>query len=100
MLNRDCEPEGVCFSFDIFMQMLPQDHLIEMVKEIIHKLVAETGNKNDPTTPGKKLKWIGVLVIETHEEFGTCDLLCNAHPRGTSKYPKAPIFLPDWIYAG
>ena len=63
------------------MHMLPQYHIIGIFKPIKLNHAYERGEKKNPTTPGEFLKWIGVVILETHVEFGTCDFLWNTHPR-------------------
>ena len=53
------------------MNMLPQDHIIEMVSITNINLAAEIGINNDPITLGELLKSIHVFILETHVEFGT-----------------------------
>ena len=90
MLSGDYDPGGVYPTFDIFMQMLPQNEVNYMVRLTSLYLSSKTGNKNDPTNSGELLKWIGVLILETRVEFGTCTSLRNKNIRG--KYLKEPCF--------
>ena len=41
--------------------------------------------KNNPANPCKMFKWIGVLILETHADFGSCSFISNKTPeRSTS----------------
>ena len=77
MLSRGCDPGGVYSTFYIYISVFPQDLLIEVVILTNINLSSKTENKTDPITPGKLLKWIGVLILVTCIEFVTHDFLCN-----------------------
>ena len=94
MLSRYCDPGGVYYPFDIFMQMLPLDELIHMVILTNFSIYSETRNNNDPATPGKLLKWIVVLIMSPHVEFLSYSLLYISNTRG--KQLKALCFWADW----
>ena len=77
MLSRGYDPGGVYSPFYIYISVFPQYLLTEVVILTNLNLYAETENKTDPITPGKLLKWIGVLILVTRIEFVTHDFLCN-----------------------
>ena len=68
---RYVEPGGDYSKLDIIMHTFPYYQRIYMVRLINLNLYSEIINNNIPTTPCKLLKWIDVLIMETHVECET-----------------------------
>ena len=71
VFSRYFEPGGDYSQLDIIMHILPYYQRIYMVRLTNLNLYFKIINNNIPTTPCTFLKWIGVLIMETHVECET-----------------------------
>ena len=96
VLSMYCDPGYLYSSLYILMKTLSQYQNIGLVKLIYFSMNYDTGKKNNPANPCKMFEWIGVLILETHVDFGSC-FLYQINPQ--REVPRILLFLDrqEWF---